>query len=368
VPKAVGGAVERNRIKRQLREVWQARLDRVPAGNDYVLIVRSGLPDAVAANGFDWLAERVDEVLAMTKAAPDVPHRHRRDLVLPRHLRRPFPTTCKYHPSCSQYAVDALRANGLLRGSALAAWRLLRCNPWSHGGFDPAPPERIPPRRERPHEHDPLLHRRFAPDAARACGAALTQLAALQRRIHVGVVDRRPHRDRPDAARAVDGEADPLDAEPAALRAADEGDPEEVQAGQAEAERGTDEVLPGEPDQPGCLCLPMLVQLPVFIALYYSLRTFAKEPAILHPGSLSWLHFIPSIADPTTAHWGGYVLLVVYVASQMASTLFMASTVDKMQRYLFMVMPLIFVFVIAHFPAGLVLYWVTTNLWTVGQG
>jgi len=50
-----------------------------------------------------------------------------------------FPTTCKYHPSCSQYAVDALRANGLVRGSALAAWRLLRCNPWSHGGFDPAP-------------------------------------------------------------------------------------------------------------------------------------------------------------------------------------------------------------------------------------
>ena len=69
VPKAVGGAVERNRIKRQLREVWQARLDRVPAGNDYVLIVRSGLPEAVAANGFDWLGERVDEVLSMTKAA-----------------------------------------------------------------------------------------------------------------------------------------------------------------------------------------------------------------------------------------------------------------------------------------------------------
>jgi YidC/Oxa1 family membrane protein insertase len=119
---------------------------------------------------------------------------------------------------------------------------------------------------------------------------------------------------------------------------------------------------------PAASCLPMLVQLPVFIALYYSLRAFAKEPAALHPGSLSWLHFIPSIADPTTAHWGGYVLLVVYVASQMASTLFMAATVDKMQRYLFMVMPLIFVFVIAHFPAGLVLYWVTTNLWTVGQG
>ncbi len=69
VPKTVGGAVERNRIKRQLREVWRERLERVPHGNDYVLIVRPGLPDAVAAQGFEWLGERVDEVLAMTKAA-----------------------------------------------------------------------------------------------------------------------------------------------------------------------------------------------------------------------------------------------------------------------------------------------------------
>ena len=69
VPRAVGGAVERNKIKRQLREVWSGRLERVPAGNDYVLIVRPGLPDAVTANGFDWLGERVDEVLAMTKQA-----------------------------------------------------------------------------------------------------------------------------------------------------------------------------------------------------------------------------------------------------------------------------------------------------------
>ena len=69
VRRAVGGAVERNKIKRQLREVWSGRLEHVPAGNDYVLIVRPGLPDAVAANGFEWLGERVDEVLGMTKAA-----------------------------------------------------------------------------------------------------------------------------------------------------------------------------------------------------------------------------------------------------------------------------------------------------------
>ena len=50
-----------------------------------------------------------------------------------------FPTTCKYHPSCSQYAIDAVREQGLVRGSLLTGWRLLRCNPWSHGGFDPVP-------------------------------------------------------------------------------------------------------------------------------------------------------------------------------------------------------------------------------------
>ncbi len=47
-----------------------------------------------------------------------------------------FPASCKYHPSCSQYAIDALRRYGLVRGSILAGWRLLRCNPWSLGGVD----------------------------------------------------------------------------------------------------------------------------------------------------------------------------------------------------------------------------------------
>jgi len=116
---------------------------------------------------------------------------------------------------------------------------------------------------------------------------------------------------------------------------------------------------------PAASCLPMLFQLPVFISLYYALRTFAKHPP---GGDLSFLHFIPSIAAHTTTHWGGYILLVVYVLSQMASTLYMSATADKTQRALFMLMPLVFVFVIARFPAGLVLYWVTTNLWTVGQG
>ena len=182
------------------------------------------------------------------------------------------------------------------------------------------------------------------------------------------LVDRRVDGDGADAARAADREADPLDAEPAALRAADK----EIQKKyKADKKRQNEELMKFYRENnvnPAASCLPMLAQFPVFIALYYSLKTFAHEPPSQHPGSLSFLHFIPSIADHTTSHWGGFVLLVVYVASQMASTLYMSATADKTQRMIFMFMPVVFVFVIAHFPAGLVLYWVTTNLWTVGQG
>jgi YidC/Oxa1 family membrane protein insertase len=116
---------------------------------------------------------------------------------------------------------------------------------------------------------------------------------------------------------------------------------------------------------PAASCLPMLAQLPVFLGLYYALKHFSKNPP---KGNLSFLHFIPSIAAHTTTHWGGFVLLVVYVASQLGSSYYMSASVDRMQRILLMGMPVVFVFVIARFPAGLVLYWVTTNLWTVGQG
>jgi uncharacterized protein len=56
---------------------------------------------------------------------------------------------CKYHPTCSQYALDALREFGFVRGTLLAAWRLLRCNPWSQGGVDYAHDQRVFPLRRR---------------------------------------------------------------------------------------------------------------------------------------------------------------------------------------------------------------------------
>jgi len=54
-----------------------------------------------------------------------------------------LPRRCKYHPTCSEYAVQAIRTYGVLRGLVLAVWRLLRCNPWSHGGLDPVEAQRI---------------------------------------------------------------------------------------------------------------------------------------------------------------------------------------------------------------------------------
>ena len=68
--------------------------------------------------------------------------------LLPLHLYRrvispAIGPRCRYHPSCSQYALDAVRTHGLIRGGVLAVWRVMRCNPWSHGGFDPVADQTI---------------------------------------------------------------------------------------------------------------------------------------------------------------------------------------------------------------------------------
>jgi len=54
-----------------------------------------------------------------------------------------IPARCRYYPSCSEYAVQSIRRFGILRGAILAAWRLLRCNPFSHGGVDPVEEQRL---------------------------------------------------------------------------------------------------------------------------------------------------------------------------------------------------------------------------------
>jgi ribonuclease P protein component len=68
VPKGTGAAPARSKIKRRLREVWRSRLETLPRGHDYVLIVRPGLVEAAESRGFEWLGERVDEVLGKAAA------------------------------------------------------------------------------------------------------------------------------------------------------------------------------------------------------------------------------------------------------------------------------------------------------------
>ena len=72
--------------------------------------------------------------------------------VYQRFISPALPRRCKYHPTCSDYAVQAIKGYGILRGSILAAWRLLRCNPWSHGGLRPrVGPDPVPASRAGPH-------------------------------------------------------------------------------------------------------------------------------------------------------------------------------------------------------------------------
>jgi YidC/Oxa1 family membrane protein insertase len=113
---------------------------------------------------------------------------------------------------------------------------------------------------------------------------------------------------------------------------------------------------------PAASCLPLVAQLPVFFALYLTLKHFS------HHIVGSWLGIVPNISAKASAHWSGWLLLAIYAGSQIASTYFMGSTMDKTQRNIMMVVPLLFITVVARFPVGLTLYWMTTNLWTVGQG
>jgi YidC/Oxa1 family membrane protein insertase len=136
-------------------------------------------------------------------------------------------------------------------------------------------------------------------------------------------------------------------------------------------------------------CLPLVAQLPVFIGLYYMLRTSLRgdicpqiQPHHFVNGHyvVNTAHTIPCgphggasflfIPDLTNKATGGVLvaLLILYVGTQLASSLMMSTPqMDKNQRRLMLLLPLVFVFIIIGFPAGVLVYWITTNLWTMGQ-
>jgi YidC/Oxa1 family membrane protein insertase len=115
-------------------------------------------------------------------------------------------------------------------------------------------------------------------------------------------------------------------------------------------------------------CLPIVLQIPIFISLFFVLRDFDEEVFPKYPDSdLGWLGIVTNITDPINSEWAGWLLLVIYVASQLASVISMPMT-DPRQRYIFLGLPFVIIPFIITFPIGLMLYWSTTNLWSVGQG
>jgi len=118
---------------------------------------------------------------------------------------------------------------------------------------------------------------------------------------------------------------------------------------------------------PASSCLPIVAQIPIFIGLFFVLRDFEDEILPKFPeSSLEWLHLV-TITDNTKVGWGP-LLIVMYAISQLTSTFLMSTTMQPAQRALMLILPIAFIPFVLNFPSGLMLYWLTTNLWTTGQG
>ena len=127
-------------------------------------------------------------------------------------------------------------------------------------------------------------------------------------------------------------------------------------------------------------CLPLAAQLPVFISLFYMLRTTLRHDIC---PALNPLHKSPTVPCGTHGHAGFLfitdltnkatgatlvVLLLLYVGTQLGSSLVATqATMDRNQRLMMLFLPLVFVFIVIGFPAGLLVYWITTNTWTIAQ-
>ena len=116
---------------------------------------------------------------------------------------------------------------------------------------------------------------------------------------------------------------------------------------------------------PFASCLPLILQLPVFFALYWTIKGTDYLPKVetvaLSTAPFLWL---PHLGKPDPY----YILLVIYILTQLISTeLMLTPQTDKSQKMLMRAMPIMFVFFLKSFPSGLFVYWVTTNLWTIGQ-
>ena len=117
---------------------------------------------------------------------------------------------------------------------------------------------------------------------------------------------------------------------------------------------------------PFASCVPLILQLPVFMALFYLLRSDEFNDEIHAAGSDPSFLGIPALDEKATGA-ALIVLLALYFVTMVGSTSIMASSAEGSQRVMMYALPVIFTPIVIGFPAGLVVYWITTNLWTMGQ-
>jgi len=359
-----------------------------------------------------------------------------------------IPGRCKYYPSCSQYAIDALTQYGVLRGTVLAGWRLLRCNPLSYGGYDPVERQTL----FRKREGGPSAGRSAGPDsvavvparipsnARRSLPLLLVVLAALLLLLPLGatscaLMETTTTTVAPASSDTTavgetttttvvqqqhpgtfDKISKPLQAlffavleffhktlhvswswaivlltvvvrivllplmwrQIKSMRAMQALQPQ-IKALQ-EKYRDDRQLLNQKMMEfysqnnvsPFSSCLPLLLQLPVFLGLFYMLRT-AGRPDI---DPAEWGRWAGVFVDPQVGWlWiqditkFSVILMLFYIASQFLASWQMARKAGGQQKIIAYVMPIvvgIFMF-IYKWPAGLVIYWFTSNLWTIAQ-
>lgn len=354
--------------------------------------------------------------------------------------------SCKYYPSCSQYAIDAIRRFGLPRGFVLAGWRLLRCNPWSYGGYDPVERQTLFCRRggEGGTAGGGRTVRRYAgtgaahplllilvavllllmPLSTASCtffGATTTTAAATTGASDVTTAAGgetttttvAPEEEHPGS---FDRVSKPLQAlffwvldflhenvgvswswaivlltviiriilipltwrQIKSMRAMQALQPqlkalqEKYKDNRQLLNQKVMEFYRENNVSPFGSCLPLLLQLPVFLGLFYMLRTagrtgldpveWGRWASVFVDPQVGWLW----IADITKFN---VILMFLYIASQFMASWQMARKTGGQQKMIAYIMPIVVgVFMyIYKWPAGLMIYWFTSNLWTIAQ-
>ncbi|MBN1320193.1 MAG: membrane protein insertion efficiency factor YidD [Thermoleophilia bacterium] len=359
-----------------------------------------------------------------------------------------IPGRCKYYPSCSQYAIDALTQYGVLRGIVLAGWRLLRCNPLSYGGYDPVECQTLFRKRDGAWHVDRTLGRglvgapfsRVSSKARTSIPLFLVVIAALLLLLPLTATSCALMETTTTTAAAasvdstVAGEtttttveeqqhpgsfdkiSKPLQAlffavleffhknlhvswswaivlltvvvrvillpimwrQIKSMRAMQALQPE-IKALQARYKDDRQllnqkmmEFYSQNNVSPFSSCLPLLLQMPVFLGLFYTLRTAGRtgiDPA-------EWGRWAGVFVDPQVGWlWiqditkFSYILMFLYIASQFLASWQMARKTGGQQKVIAYVMPIVVgVFMYMYkWPAGLMIYWFTSNLWTIAQ-